>query len=307
VVENDWSIPAYDEWRPTRDTLHMYTQVIGKLRLALSPFEPQWGNVPLYLTARGMTTSPMPVGLRTVEAEFDFFDHALILRSSDGKVERRELGGAVADFYADVMSALRRMGIDVELSVLPSEVPNPIAFPDDRTHATYDPEQAARFFRVLSMIDVVLKEHRAGFRGRTSPVHFFWGTFDMALARFSGRPLTPPPNAGVIERFGGDAEQICVGWWPGDERHPYAGFYAYGYPKPDGLERAAIAPAGAAWDPAVGEFILPHDVVTAAADPRQAILDFLGSTYQAGAEVMGWDSELTRVATPPRPVPARST
>ena len=300
MTEIDWLPLPYPDWRDTRDTLHMYTQVIGKLRLALSPFEPEWGNVPLYVTARGLTTTPLPVGLRAVDAELDLIDHVLVLRSSDGHVERLPLGGAVADFYGDVMSALTRMQVDVSISVLPSEVTNPIPFPDDRSHHTYEPAQAGRFFHVLSMVDLVFKQHRAAFRGRTTPVQFFWGTFDVALVRYSGVTMTPPPDAGVIRRFGADAEEICAGWWPGDERVPYPAFYAYAYavPKPAGLELATIAPAGAAWNADAGEFLLPYDTALSAPDPRQAVLDFLRTTYASAAALMGWDGDLARVAVP---------
>jgi hypothetical protein len=298
VTENDWPPLPYEDWRDTRDTLHMYSQVIGKLRLALSPFEPEWANVPLYVTARGLTTSPLPVGLRTVDAELDLIEHALVLRSSDGGIERRPLGGPVADFYRDVMSALARLQVDVRISPLPSEVANPIPFPDDRSHATYDPGQAAHFFQVLSMVDVVFKQHRAGFRGRTTPVQFFWGSFDLALVRYSGRPATPPSDGGVISRFGGDAEEVCAGWWPGDERVSYPAFFAYAYPKPAGIEQAAIAPAGAAWSAAAGEFLLPYDTARSATDPRQAVLDFLRTTYEGAAALMSWDGDLTQVAVP---------
>jgi hypothetical protein len=294
----EWLPLPYDEWRETRDTLHMYTQVIGKLRLALSPFEPQWANVALYVTARGLTTSPMPVGLRAIDAEFDLVDHELVIRSSDGGVERRPLGGTVADFYHDVMGALQRLDVDVAISVLPSEVSNPIPFPDDRTHDTYDAGHASRFGRVLSMVDLVTKEHHAGFRGRTTPVQFFWGAFDLALFRFSGKAVEPPPDADVIMRFGGDAEQICAGWWPGDERARYAAFYAYAYPPTPGLEDASVRPQAAAWNAAAGEFLLPYDAVRAQPDPRQAILDFYRSTYDAAANLRGWDSELTHVEAP---------
>jgi hypothetical protein len=297
-AENDWPPLPYADWRETRDTLHMYAQVIGKLRLALSPFEPEWAHVPLYVTSRGLTTSPVPIGLRTVDAEFDFFDHVLVMRTSDGQIERRPLGGAVADFYRDVMSALARMHVDVAISLLPSEVADPIPFPDDRTHATYEPAHAARFFSLLSMIDVVFRQHRAGFHGRTTPVQFFWGTFDLALARYSGRPMTPPPGSGVIRRFGADAEQICAGWWPGDERTGYPAFFVYAGPKPAGIEQASIAPDGAAWKADAGEFILPYDAVRSNTDPRQAILDFLRTTYASTAALMGWDPELAHVAVP---------
>ncbi|HEY6377651.1 MAG TPA: DUF5996 family protein [Candidatus Dormibacteraeota bacterium] len=302
---NDWPALPYDDWRETRATLHMYTQVIGKIRLALSPFEPGWANVPLYLTSRGLTTSPIPVGLRTVDAEFDLIDHVLVLRSSDGDVERRLLGGPVADFYQDVVGALARLRVDVTISPVPSEVPDPIAFPEDRRHLTYNPAHAHRFWRVLSMVDVVLKQHRAAFRGRTTPVQFFWGSFDLALTRFSGRPATPPADAGIIARFGGDAEQICAGWWPGDERFPHAAFFAYGYPKPDGVEHVSIRPSGAHWSAEIGEFLLPYAAVRAAPDPRAAILAFVESTYEASAALMGWSSDLTHGEVPGSSSPSR--
>jgi Family of unknown function (DUF5996) len=293
-----WPELPYDEWRDTRDTLHMYTQVVGKLRLALSPFEPEWANVPLYVTARGLSTSPMPIGLRTFDAEMDLIDHELVLRSSDGSVERLALGGAVADFYHGMIEALARMRVDVNISVVPSEVANPIAFSEDRTHATYDPAQVARFFRVLSQVDVLLKAHHARFRGRTTAVQFFWGTFDLALVRYSGRQVTPAAGSGVIARFGGDAEEICTGWWPGDERLPYSAFFAYVYPKPDGIERIAVNPPAAAWSPAAGEFILPYEDARKADDPRGTVLEFLDSTYRGGAALAGWDSALAEVTTP---------
>jgi hypothetical protein len=292
-----WPLLPYEEWSETRDTLHMYTQVIGKLRLALSPFEPEWANVPLYLTARGLTTSPMPIGHRTLDAELDLIDHVVVLRTSDGAIERRPIGGTVADFYAGVMDALTRMHIEVALSVLPSEVPSPIPFPEDTTHNTYVPAHAARFFAVLSQVDVVLKQHRAKFHGRTTPVHFFWGTFDLAVVRYSGR-LATPQGHGVIERFGSDAEEICAGWWPGDARVPYPAFYAYAYPKPDGIERTKLEPDGATWSTEAGEFILPYDTIRTLADPDSAVLAFLRTTYDGAAVRMGWDPELTTVITP---------
>lgn len=189
-------------------------------------------------------------------------------------------GGTVAEFYQDVMRALQRMNVEVAISVLLTEVPDPIPFPDDRTHHTYDAQHARQFQRVLSMVDVAMKEHRARFRGRTTPVHFFWGTFDLALARYSGRSVEPPPGAGIIERVGGDAEQICAGWWPGDERIPYPAFFAHAYPAPDGISRVPIQPGAAAWSAVAGEFLLPYQSARSEANPRQAILDFLSSTYE---------------------------
>jgi hypothetical protein len=194
--------------------------------------------------------------------------------------------------------ALQRMHVDVAISVLPSEVADPIRFPDDRTHHTYDALQATQFHRALTMVDVVIKEHRARFRGRTTLVQFFWGTFDLALTRYSGRAADPQPGARTIARVGGDAEQICAGWWPGDERVPYPAFFAYAYPAPDGIEGVSIQPAGAAWNATIREFLLPYDTARSAADPRQAILDFLSSTYAGAAELLGWDHKLTQVSAP---------
>ena len=296
---DEWPALPYEEWRETRDTLHMYLQVIGKLRLALSPFEPEWANVPMYVTARGLTTSPIPVGLSAIDAEFDLIDHALVLRSSDGTIERRPLGGSVADFYKGVMDALRSLRVDVALSVVPSEVDDPIPFPDDRTHDTYDAAQARRFHKVLSMVDVVMKQHRAGFRGRTTPVQLFWGTFDLVVTRYSGRPAAPRAGAGLIERIGGDAEQVCAGWWPGDKRIPSPSFFAYGYPAPEGIDTVAVKPGGAAWNATVGEFLFPYDAARAEPDPRRAILDFFESTYAGAASRLGWPGGLTDVEPPP--------
>lgn len=297
---DSWPELAYEQWRETRDTLHMYTQVVGKLRLALSPFEPEWANVPLYLTARGLTTSPMPTGPHTLDVEFDLIAHLLTMRSSDGEVQSLRLGGSVADFYQDVMRMLERMRVEAEISAVPQEVPDPIPFPDDRTHRTYHPEHAARFFRVLSIVDAVMKEHHARFRGRTTPVQFFWGSFDLALTRYSGRPAEPRPGAGLIERVGGDAEEICAGWWPGDQRVPYPAFYAYAYPAPEGIESVSIRPDEASWNSTVGEFLLPYDAARAQPDPRRAILDFLESTYSGAAGLLKWDDELTQVSAPVR-------
>jgi Family of unknown function (DUF5996) len=292
---DEWRSLPYEEWRDTRDTLHMYTQVVGKLRLALSPFEPQWANVPLYVTARGLTTSPVPNALRTFDAEFDFFDHELVLRANDGGIEHLPLRPrAVADFYRDVMDALDRLGVGVAISAGPSEVPNPIPFAEDRTHHSYDPEQVNRFFRVLSPVDVVLKEHRSRFNGKTTPVQFFWGSFDLALIRFSGRPATPPPGADTITRHGADAEQISAGFWPGNDQFRGAGFFAFGYPKPEGIESAAVEPDGAGWDAELGEFVFPYDAMRTTPVPRRALLDFLESTYDACATRLDWSPDLIR-------------
>jgi len=301
-MESGWPDLPYDAWRDTRDTLQMYSQVVGKLRLALCAFEPQWGNVPLYVTARGLTTTPIPFEARSFDAELDLIDHVLVIRSSDGGITRRPLGGSVADFYHGVMDDLAALGLAVAISVLPSEVPDPIPFPQDRIHHTYDPVYANRFWHVLSRIDPIFKEHRARFIGRSSLVHFFWGTFDLALTRYSGARADPGPDADLIRRLSANVEQIAAGWWPGDEDHPWPAFYAYAYPRPPGIERAAIGPPAAGWFADAGEFLLPYSHVRAAADPRTALVEFLDTTYRAGAARLGWSAELTEVEGPARAV-----
>ena len=295
---SDWAALPYEAWRETRDTLHMYSQVVGKLRVALSPFEPEWANVPLYVTARGLTTSPLPVGSRAIDAEIDLLGNELVIRASDGRIERRPLGGAVADFYADVVQMLRRLDVDATITVKPQEVSDPIPFPDDREHDIYSSEQAKRFFHVLSMVDTALKRHRAHFRGRTTPVQFFWGTFDLAVARYSGRAVEPPANAGLLRRVSGDAEQICAGWWPGDDRVREATFFSYGYPPPEDIEKATVRPNKAAWSASSREFLLPYDAVRESGDPDAAIKEFFDSTYEVAARLLDWDESLAGVKAP---------
>jgi len=275
------------------DTLHMKLQIIGKVRLAMTHREPQWANVPLYLTGRGLTTSPMWGGSAGFAIDLDLVNHEVIVAVNDGRLERVALDARpVADFYQELMGRLHTLGIDPAITTVPSEVENPIPFPEDTIHATYDPESAHRFWRLLARIDLVLKEHRGRFRGRSSPVSFWWGTFDLAVARYSGRPVQPAEEWGIIRRVGGDAEQCCVGFWPGNAALPEPAFFAYAYPKPEGIESAGLRPAAAGWRPALGEFILPYDAVRRSADPRQAILDFAESTFVAGATRQRWDPGL---------------
>ena len=285
-----WPDIPYEAWRDTKDTLHMYTQVIGKLRLALSPPEPQWAHIALYVTARGLTTGPVPFEDRVFQVDFDLIDHALSIATSDGGAHRVALvPRTVADFYAVVMEALRSLGVDVHISIVPSEVPDPIPFPDDIVHASYDPGAVGRFWRALVQVDSVLRGHRGSFLGRSSQVNFFWGTFDLAYTRYSGRPVEPPSGSGIIYRRSADAEQICAGFWPGDERFPHPAFFGYAYPKPEGLERAEILPRSAAWSDEIGEFLLPYDNVRTAQFPATELLAFFESTYEAGADLAGWD------------------
>jgi Family of unknown function (DUF5996) len=269
-----WPALPYAEWKDTRDTLHMQLQVIGKVRLALSPFEPQWANVPLYLTGRGVTTSTIPHPSGDVfDIDVDFVDHHVAVRTGAGRVERVQLQAPVAAFYAEMMDALARAEVPVEISTLPSEVPDPIRFPDDTVHATYDGEAVTRFWRALLGIEAVLREFRARFRGKTPPVELWWGSLDLTASLYSGRPVETPPDADVIMRLGGDAEYFCAGFWPGDHRLPQPAFFAYMYPKPDGVEQAPW------WHDVLGEFVLPYDDVRESADPRSKLLEFVDGAF----------------------------
>ena len=294
MAVSTWPDLPYDEWRETKRTLQIFLQIVGKIRLVLSPPEPQWSHVTLYVTARGLNTSPIPHPNGVFDVDVDFVEHEVAVRTAGGRVERVKLEPkAVADFYAELMGALERAGVPVEINPKPQEVADPIPFPEDRTHTSYDPEAANRWWRALASADTVLKEHRGRFRGKVSPVHFFWGSFDLAYARFSGRPLEVRPEAGVIERGGGDAEQWCVGFWPGDDKTRFPAFFAYTYRKPDGIEEAEVRPREAHWSAELGEFLLPYEAVRKASDPRAAVLDFAESTYRAGAERADWDPALS--------------
>ena len=289
----EWPELPFETWAPTMETLHMKLQIIGKIRLALTARQPQWANVPLYLTARGLTTSPMWSGRTGFAIDVDLIDHQVVIAANDGRLERVALRSRpVADFYEELMGRLSSLDITPSITVMPSEVNDPIPFPQDTFHATYEPEWAHRFWRLLARIDLVLNEHRGRFTGRASPVSFWWGTFDLSVLRFSGRRVAPPADAGIIRRVGGDAEAVCVGFWPGNAAVPEPALFAYAYPAPDGIASAAIHPAAAAWNAAVGEFILPYEAVRRSRDPRQAILDFAESTFLAGASRQGWDPAL---------------
>ena len=289
-----WPELPYDAWKDTLDTLHMNLQIVGKVRLSLTPFEPQWANVPFYLTARGLTTTPMRSAGLTFAIDVDLIDHQVEIKTVQGEIRRVPLAARpVADFYAEFMSNLSALGIKTSFKASPSEVSDPIPFAEDTVHVAYEPEWANRCWRILSQVDLVLKEHRSRFRGRTSPVHFFWGTFDLANSRFNGRPVTPPPGAGLLERLGGDAEQVCCGFWPGHARFPQAAFFSYTYPKPAGIEEEKIEPHEAAWSPDLGEFALLYEDVRKSTSPREAMLQFFESTYGAGARLAGWDPGLS--------------
>jgi hypothetical protein len=292
MSEHDWPALPLEPWLETYATLHMYTQVVGKVRLKLAPMMNQWWQVPLYLAARGLTTSPIPYRQRTFELKFDFIDHSLLLSTSDGDTRRIVLGGAVKDFYREVMRALIDLGIEIRIWPTPVEIPDPIPFDRDDRHHTYDPVQAGNFFEVLRRVDVVLREFRARFAGKASPVHFFWGSFDLAVTRFSGRPAPPKPGADLITRRAYDAELSSLGFWPGGRGIPGAAFYSYTFPEPDGFRDQPLRPRAARYSGELGEFLLMYDDVRTAPDPRAAILDFAQSTFEAGARLQRWPTEL---------------
>ena len=275
----DWPELPYEAWHETRDTLHMYIQIAGKVRAALTPVEEDWGHAPLYVTARGVNTSPIPHPNGVCDIDVDFIDHVLSLRTTEGRVDRLRLEPrTVAEFYAELMRMLGAAGVAVEIKAIPSDVPDGIPFAEDAMHKSYEPDWANRFWQTLVCIDRVLKEHRSRFRGKTSPVQLWWGSFDLAYSRFSGRLA--------------DAEHTAVGFWPGDKRFPNAAFYAYTSPKPDRIEAATVEPDAAFWSSDMGEFLLPYDGVRTSANPRATLLAFLESSYRAGAELGDWDSAL---------------
>ncbi len=267
--------------------------MVGKIRLVQTPLVNHWWNVPLYVSARGLTTSPMPYEDRIFEIEFDFIDHQLVIKCSDGASRTLALRPqSVADFYAEVMSALGELGIEVKIWTMPVEVPDPIRFEDDHDHASYDADYVNRFWRALVSMDEVLKEFRARFIGKVSPVHFFWGSFDMAVTRFSGRPAPERDGADVITREAYSHEVISHGWWPGN-KDMEAAFYSYTTPEPAGLAEAIsqgkVRPEKTFYQPELKEFFLSYDDVRNAASPEQALMEFCQTTYEAGAELAGWD------------------
>jgi Family of unknown function (DUF5996) len=292
-------LPELDlaQWAPTESTVHRWLQIIGKTRLALAPMQNHWWQTVLYLTSRGLTTSPMPYGARTVEVEFDFVDHALIVTTSDGESVRFALAGlSVADFFTEYMSALHGLDVDVKVWPVPSELPDTLRFTDDREHASYDADAVHRCWLALVFADRALKKFRGRFLGKSSPSHLWWGAFDIACTRFSGRraPQHPGGIPNLPDRVTREAyshECISAGWWPGTIGGPVAeaAFYAYSYPEPAGCDVAPIAPEGAYYHPDMHEWILPYDLVRQSSDPERMALEFFQSTYEAAANLAKWD------------------
>lgn len=285
-----WPALPLDQWRETYATLHMWTQVVGKIRLALTPLLNHWWNVTLYVNARGLTTSAIPYRNTPFELYFDFIDHQLVLETSDGLRKTLPLAPrTVADFYHEVMRMVESAGIEVKIWPMPVEVPDPIPFDQDRVHASYDPEAAQRFWRILLSVQSVFEEFRSGFIGKCSPVHFFWGSFDLAVTRFSGRRAPERPGADRLTREAYSHEVSSVGFWPGSGNITGAAFYSYTAPEPSGFRNAPVRPAAAHYDTQLGEFILMYDDVRSAASPGATLLDFCQSTYAAGATLGNWD------------------
>lgn len=290
-----WPSLPLEAWKDTCETLHMWTQIIGKVRLALSPSMNHWWQVPLYVTARGLTTSPIPShgGRGSVfEIHFDFIDHHLLIFASDGTTKALPLiPRSVAGFYQEFMAVLRSLEIEVTINTLPSEVKNPLPFDQDEVHASYDPVYAHRFWHILVQIDSLLKQYRSQFLGKSSPVHFFWGSFDLALSFFSGRRAPERLGTDRITQEAYSYEVISCGFWPGDDRFPTPAFYSYTAPVPLGIETVSLLPAAAFYSSQLGEFLLRYDDVRSASSPEQMLLEFYQRTYQAGATLAHWDRE----------------
>lgn len=290
-----WPALPYDPWKDSCTTLHLWTQIVGKVRLAQTPWVNHSWHATLYVTARGLTTSLIPHDGRAFQIDFDFIDHALLVRASDGAERRLPLGPRpVADFHDQLMGALAELEIRVQIHGSPNEVPDPTPFREDRMHAAYDPDSVQRFWRVLVQVDRVFEQFRTGFLGKVSPVHLFWGSFDHAVTRFSGRAAPPHPGGipnlpDPITREAYSHEVSSAGFWPGGGAIDYPAFYSYAYPVPAGFAAASVRPNDAFFHEQLGEFILPYDAVRTAAAPDERLLDFLQTTYEAAANAAAWD------------------
>jgi len=285
-----WPELPLDAWKPTYATLHMWTQMVGKVRLALAPPTNHFWNVALYVDACGLTTSSIPYGDRAFELRFDFLQHVLVLQTSDGVRQSLPLESRpVADFHASFMQMLHGAGIDVKIWPMPVEVPDPIRFDEDRVHATYEPDHARRCWRILLTVDAIFNRFRSRFIGKCSPVHFFWGSFDLCVSRFSGRRAPARPGADAITREAYSHEVSSVGFWPGGGHVTGAAFYAYAVPEPEGFRTCGPLPGGAHYDPVLGEYILMYDAVRTARSPSETLLEFCAATYESAATLGHWD------------------
>jgi hypothetical protein len=288
-----WPDLPLESWQDTYETLHRYVQIPGKIKLALTPLVNHFWNVTLALTARGLTTGPMPFHRRRFQIDFDFVDHHVVLRTSDGAQRSLALfPRSVADFYDELGAMMASLGIEVPIWDHPVEIPaDAIPFHEDTTHRLYDPAAAARCFELLARTGVVLEEFRGRFLGKCSPVAFYWGTFDLSVSRFSGRRAPPIPGADAVTREAYSHELNSVGWWPGDARFPQPAFFGYHFPLPDGFEDAKVKPADSFWHPGLKNFLLPLAALRRSSSPRDVLLQFFQSVYEAGADLAGWDRD----------------
>jgi hypothetical protein len=303
-VSNAWPALPFPEWKDTATTLHMWTQIVGKIRLTLTPWINHSWHVTLYVTSRGLTTSPVPHGVRTFEITFDFIDHKLRIDTSDGEQRTIDLKPrSVANFYQAVMKTLDELRLPVTINKVPNEIQDPIPFDEDQEHRSYDREYANRFWRVLVQSDRVFKEFRSRFCGKCSPVHFFWGSFDLAVTRFSGR--TAPPHPGgiphlpdAITREAYSQEVSSLGFWPGNAVAPTPIFYSYAYPEPPGFTEAKVQPGAAFYELKIREFMLPYDEVRTTEKPDEVLLEFAQSTYYAASTLGKWDRDALQEVKP---------
>jgi hypothetical protein len=285
-----WPALPLSAWKDTYATLHMWTQIVGKVRLDLCPPVNHWWEVPLYVNARGLTTSPIPYSKGVFEVQFDFIEHRLDISTSVGETKRMRLEPrTVADFYAEFMSVLASLGIEAKIWRMPVEIPNPIRFDEDRVHGSYDQEYVNAFWRILVSVDAIFKEFRARFIGKVSPVHFFWGSFDLAVTRFSGRRAPERPGADAMTREAYSHEVSSVGFWPGGGDVQGAAFYSYAVPQSVGFGDRQVRPVAAFYNKQLGEFLLMYDDLRASASPRDVLLNFCQSTYEAAADLGKWD------------------
>lgn len=303
-IIDPWPSLPYDEWKDTLDTLHMWTQIVGKVKLELAPFLNEYWNVALHLTARGMTTGIIPYGDRAFEVRFDFVDHNLFIETSDGAIKALSLvPRSVADFYGDFMETLRALGISVSINTMPSEVPNPIPCDINQVYSSYQEEYVTRWWQIQLQTEKVLQVYRSSFVGKSSPIQFFWGSFDLSHTRFSGRPAPVMEGAPHFFQVAEDQENIASGFWPGNTN--YGGhtlgepaFYSYIYPAPGGYASASVQPALAYYDETLGEFILRYDDARRSSSPAETLLTFFQSTYEVGANLAGWDRARLEHAPP---------
>ncbi len=290
MSEEVWPALPWKEWEPTATTLHMWTQIVGKTRLTLFPLQAHWWNVTLYVSPCGLTTAAMPVEAESLEIEFDFLAHGLHFRVSDGRTKTMKLRPqSVADFYREYQETLRELGVAVKINPMPCELKKPIRFDQDTVHASYDPEYVQRFWRILMRTSTIFQRFSSQFLGKVSPAHFFWGSFDLAVTRFSGRRAPEKPDMDAIQREAYSHEVISAGFWPGNGGFGEAAFYAYAAPVPNGLDQGKIEPASAGFNKDLGEFILKYDDLRHEASPDDALMAFLQSTYEVAADAAKWD------------------